>query len=181
MKLIVKSPAGEREVAVRPRADGGTSPPDSTTYEVLLDGKLVEVNVAHVGGKRVGSGLRSLLIDGLQHEISIDRRADGTYWVARRGGGETVEVVDPLTHLAQISRGGGGAQGPSQVKAYMPGRVSAVLVAEGDEVQEGQGVLVLEAMKMENEIQAEQAGTITRVHVEPGQAVEGGDLLFDLE
>ena len=63
----------------------------------------------------------------------------------------------------------------------MPGRVVAVLVGEGEPVRAGQGVVVLEAMKMQNEIQAEHDGVVKRVCVEPGQAVEGGDLLFELE
>ena len=62
----------------------------------------------------------------------------------------------------------------------MPGRVVEILVQEGEEVTAGQGVLVLEAMKMENEIRAEHDGTITKIHVQPGQAVEGGDPLFEM-
>jgi biotin carboxyl carrier protein len=62
----------------------------------------------------------------------------------------------------------------------MPGRVVEVLVREGDEVTVGQGLVVLEAMKMENEIQAERAGKVTKVFVTAGQPVEGGDLLFEL-
>jgi biotin carboxyl carrier protein len=63
----------------------------------------------------------------------------------------------------------------------MPGRVVAVLAEEGARVEAGQGVVVLEAMKMENEIRAERAGTLARLHVRPGQAVEGGDPLFEVE
>jgi len=63
----------------------------------------------------------------------------------------------------------------------MPGRVVVIMVEEGDTVAAGQGLVVLEAMKMENEIQAESAGIVRRVHVTAGQAVEGGDLLFDIE
>ena len=62
----------------------------------------------------------------------------------------------------------------------MPGRVVAVLVEEGHQVEVGQGVVVLEAMKMENEIRAEVAGKVTKLHVRPGQSVEGGDLLFEI-
>ena len=62
----------------------------------------------------------------------------------------------------------------------MPGRVVAVLVEAGAPVDAGQGVVVLEAMKMENEIQAESAGVVSRILVEPGQAVEGGDPLFEI-
>ena len=63
----------------------------------------------------------------------------------------------------------------------MPGRVVALLVAQGDQVEPGQGVLVLEAMKMENEIAAEAAGVVSQFFVEEGQAVEGGDPLFEVE
>jgi pyruvate carboxylase subunit B len=63
----------------------------------------------------------------------------------------------------------------------MPGRVVALLVKEGDEVAAGQGVVVLEAMKMENEIRAEHEGRITKLHVEPGQAVDTGSPLFEME
>jgi pyruvate carboxylase subunit B len=62
----------------------------------------------------------------------------------------------------------------------MPGRVVAVLAREGEEVAAGQGIVVLEAMKMENEILADRAGTIRALFVQPGQAVEGGDPLFEI-
>ena len=62
----------------------------------------------------------------------------------------------------------------------MPGRVVSVAVAEGATVEAGQPLVVLEAMKMQNEIQADRAGTVTRVHVAAGQAVEGGDPLLEL-
>ena len=63
----------------------------------------------------------------------------------------------------------------------MPGRVVEVLVEEGARVEAGQGLIVLEAMKMENEIQAEHEGVVKQVFVTAGQAVEGGDPLFELE
>ena len=66
------------------------------------------------------------------------------------------------------------------MSAQMPGRVVAVLVEEGEAVAAGQGLVVLEAMKMENEIQAEAAGVVTKILVEAGQAVEGGDPLFEV-
>ncbi|HRC87621.1 MAG TPA: acetyl-CoA carboxylase biotin carboxyl carrier protein subunit, partial [Thermoanaerobaculia bacterium] len=74
-----------------------------------------------------------------------------------------------------------GDGGKRQVRAYMPGRVVAVLVEVGATVVAGQGVVVLEAMKMENEIASERGGVVAKVHVAPGEAVEGGDLLFEIE
>ncbi|TNF74372.1 MAG: acetyl-CoA carboxylase biotin carboxyl carrier protein subunit [Acidobacteria bacterium] len=62
----------------------------------------------------------------------------------------------------------------------MPGRVVALLVEEGQEVESGDGLVVLEAMKMENEIRAETAGVVRKILVSEGQAVEGGDPLFEI-
>ena len=63
----------------------------------------------------------------------------------------------------------------------MPGRVVTLLVGEGETVKAGQGVVVLEAMKMENEIQTDVAGVVKKIFVEEGQSVEGGDPLFEIE
>ena len=98
-----------------------------------------------------------------------------------RHGTVTVSVTDPLTHLAAQTRGGKGAKRQLRVAAYMPGRVVAVLVQEGDAVTTGQGIIVLEAMKMENEIRAEHDGTIAKLFVQAGQAVDAGNPLFELE
>jgi len=118
---------------------------------------------------------------GEQFEVTALPRGAGRWWVSSARGGVLAEVADPLTHLARQGAGSRGAKRSEQVTAYMPGRVVAVLVAEGEAVRAGQGVLVLEAMKMQNEIQAEHDGTIKRVCVAAGEAVEGGDLLFELE
>jgi biotin carboxyl carrier protein len=162
---------------------------------------LVEVGGAEEGDERreyrvdaaeVGPEHHSLLIGNDQYEISIHPQkrgpekgsrytlggADGR--ISATDGGDLVEVLDPLTHLARESRGGAGAAGRQQVTAYMPGRVVAILVEEGAAVEAGQGVLVLEAMMMENEIQAESSGTLTKLLVEAGQAVDAGDPLFEI-
>ena len=70
--------------------------------------------------------------------------------------------------------------GERVVKSPMPGRVVKVLVAKGDAVEVGQGLVVLEAMKMENEVRAKAAGTVAEVHVTPGAAVEGNAKLVTL-
>lgn len=139
----------------------------------------------HVDVVDAGPGVMSLILDGQQHEISVEsqgtgRRGTGRYQVSGSFGHEVVAVMDPLTHLAQQTRGEGGGSGQERVDALMPGQVVEILVAEGDTVEAGQGVLVVEAMKMKNEIQAERAGTVSRVFVETGKAVEGGDPLFEI-
>jgi len=166
MELIVRQGDREEKVRVR-RIDGG--------YEVVVGDR-----VHHVDAAVVHDGLRSLRIDGEQHEVSVRRK--GEDWiVASRQGAATVSVTDPLTHLANQTRGGKGGRRQQRVDAYMPGRVVALLVKEGDEVAAGQGVIVLEAMKMENEIRAEHEGRITKLYVEAGQAVDAGSPLFEME
>ena len=88
--------------------------------------------------------------------------------------------MESLAHLAESTHDEVAGGGRHQARAYMPGRVVQLLVAEGAEVAAGQVLLVLEAMKMENEIQAELGGLIRKIYVESGQAVEGGDLLYEL-
>ena len=114
-------------------------------------------------------------------QVAVLPRGPGRWWVSSRRGGQLAEVTDPLTHLARQGAAGRGARRREVVTAYMPGRVVAVLVAEGEEVRAGQGILVLEAMKMENEIRAEHDGVVKRVLVAAGEAVEGGDVPFELE
>ena len=167
MDLIVR--LGEREERLRVRrVDGG--------FEVDLGGRTY-----HVDACAARTGLHSLRIDGAQHEVAVHRQGDGVYWVSTAQSSGPVEVADPLTYLASQTRGGKAGKRRQRVTAYMPGRVVALLAEEGQEVAAGQGVVVLEAMKMENEILAEHGGTIGKIFVQPGQAVEMGNPLFELE
>ena len=171
MELIVRQ--GEREETVRIERDGR----DGDRYRVSVGETVYAVEAARLGDR---GALWSLIVDGTQHEVAVRRDRGERYAVSTSRATHTVEVTDPLTHLARAAHGAAAGGGIEAVAAYMPGRVAAVLVEEGEEVEAGQGVVVLEAMKMENEIAAERAGRIGKIHVEPGQAVEGGDPLFDL-
>jgi glutaconyl-CoA/methylmalonyl-CoA decarboxylase subunit gamma len=169
VNLIVRH--GDREERVKVRRndrDGG--------YEVVIGDRTYNVDA-----EAAQAGLHSLRIDGSQHEVAVRRQDEDTWWVSTAHGAGPVEVTDPLTHLAAQTRGGPGGRRRQTVKAYMPGRVVTLLVEEGQEVTTGQGILVLEAMKMENEIRAEHEGTVTKIHVQPGQAVDLGNPLFELE
>lgn len=165
MELVILERGAERRVTIERTRAG---------FVVEVDGQRLEVDHARAGGR-----LSSLVIDGRQFELSVEQESEGCYRVAGSGGEEVVEVRDPLTHLARTG-GEAGAGGVREVKAYMPGRVVAVLLEEGAPVRAGQGVVVLEAMKMENEIQSEVDGVVARIHVAAGQSVEGGDLLFEI-
>ena len=166
MDLIVRH--GDREEKVRVHRNG-------TGYEVTIGDRTYQVDAA-----TARTGLRSLRIDGSHHEVAV-RQVRDAYWVSTPSAAGPVSVTDPLTHLASQTRGGKGGRRSAKVTAYMPGRVVAILAQEGEAVTSGQGIVVLEAMKMQNEIRAEQDGTLAKVHVQPGQAVEGGDPLFELE
>ncbi len=172
MDLIIRQ--GERTEKVRVnRADGG--------YEITLGDRTY-----HVDALPARAGLYSLRTAGADPityyhgEVAVRRQKEGTYWVSTAQGAGPVEVFDPLAHLAAQSHGKGGKR-HQRVDAYMPGRVVAVLVEEGAEVTAGQGIVVLEAMKMENEIRAEHDGVVSRIHVQPGQAVDTGNPLFEME
>jgi len=86
-----------------------------------------------------------------------------------------VQLLDDRAMRARGRAGGDSSQ--RELRAVMPGKVVAVLVEVGTAVEVGQGVLVIEAMKMENEIAAPRSGTVQEIKVQPGQAVEAGELL----
>jgi biotin carboxyl carrier protein len=171
MKLVVHQHDRDQEVAVERAAAG---------WRVTVGDRAYEVDA-----QDTAEGLVSLVIDGVQREIKVQplpsTPGTGRYRITTGGSAVPAEVtvLDPLTHLARQAHRKAGGPSRQQVTAYMPGRVVAVLAAEGDAVAAGQGVVVLEAMKMENEIQAESAGTV-HLFVAPGQAVEGGDPLFEI-
>lgn len=166
MELIVRHGDREERVRIRRKDDG---------YEVVVGERTWQVDAA-----AVRDGVRSLRLDGAQYEVSVRRKGD-EWSVESRHGAAAVSVTDPLTHLAQQTLGGKGRRRQQRVDAYMPGRVVAVLVQEGEEVVAGQGIIVLEAMKMENEIRAEHEGKVTKLHVATGQAVDTGNPLFEME
>ena len=158
MKFIARH--GDRELPVEVLRHG-------SGYRVRIGDRWVEADLV-----RAGAYVRSLrLEDGTQ--VSLIHHGEGKLHEITLG--ETtvrVEIVDPLA--ARRKRrddeiGGGGV-----VKALMPGRVVRVLVAKGESVRKGAGLLILEAMKMENEIQAPMDGTVDELFVTAGQTVEAG-------
>jgi biotin carboxyl carrier protein len=129
-------------------------------------------------------GVYSLRLDGEQHEVAVRPHGspeDSAWWVSTGGTAGAVQVTDPLAFMAAQAASAKGGRKRQRVTAYMPGRVVAILVEEGAEVEAGQGIVVLEAMKMENEIRAEHKGVVSRIVVQPGQSVNGGDPLFEWE
>ncbi|HET7710459.1 MAG TPA: biotin/lipoyl-containing protein, partial [Thermoanaerobaculia bacterium] len=138
-----------------------------TSYRVRVGEETLEVDIvaidAHVYSLRLEDGRQFAIIhhaDGDEHEVAI-----GTSNVK-------VEIVDPLTVKRRRREDEGGSAG--MVTALMPGRIVRVLVNKGDAVRKGAGLVILEAMKMENEIQSPGDGTVDEVLVTPGQTVDSG-------
>jgi len=139
--------------------------------------------VVEIGGERRSADVRklegdfySILTGGRSYEVSVEPRGE-TYYV-RHGA---AELLVALSDPSRQAREGRVKQGPDEVVTQMPGKVVRLLVAEGEEVAAGQGIIVVEAMKMENEIAAGKAGKVVAVRVEPGQTVEGGAVLAVIE
>ena len=139
-------------------------------YVVLLDGRALEVDVRDTGAFGM-----SLLLEGRSQDVALERRAGG-YRVALSGRVIDVGLVEGRGAAAPRVAGG-----PARVRAPMPGKIVRVLVAAGQDVGAGQGLVVMEAMKMENEIRAPRAGRVKEAPVKEGQAVETGALLVLLE
>jgi biotin carboxyl carrier protein len=179
-----------RSVSVS-RGDG----PDR--YSVTIDGRPLQV-----GARRIGDFSLVVLTDSVQQagEHAADK-ANGRndFWnnpVTRQlflmpGGfpGEILVTFEGRTSLVALNgrrRGRAAdpavhADGDQAVIAPMPGRVVRVLVAPGDEVATGQGLVVVEAMKMENELRAGRDGHVAAIHVQEGASVDAGTLLIELK
>lgn len=141
-----------------------------------VDGTPVDARLAQVEGTEV----RSLLLDGQSFRILAQNPDAGRWDLHLRGRRFPVEAVDERTRTLREVTGGGGPVGPKPIRAPMPGLVVKVEVAEGDRVEAGQGVVIVEAMKMENELKAEGPGVVERIHVAVGEAVEKDQVLIDL-
>jgi biotin carboxyl carrier protein len=165
MKLTVHTEYGDQSIEITAAApiyrfrlgdeaerQANVEMPEPCVYSVLLDGRVFDARV-----EETSAGL-AIVIDGYRFEMEV---RDPRRWGRK-----------------DASRGGDGVQ---TVMAPMPGKVVRVLVAPGDEVAAGQGLLVVEAMKMQNEMKAARAGKILSVMVKEGSTVAAGDVLATIE
>ncbi len=148
---------------------------DEGKYEIRIEGRTLSVDAV-----RSGRTVYSVIENGRQYEVSVDEKSAREFDIFVRGRLFHLEAVDERTKLlAQTSKM--AASGPQTVEAEMPGKVVLLKAGVGDAVMEGQGVVVVEAMKMENEIPSPIDGVVTEMPVESGQTVEVGDVLFIVE
>jgi acetyl/propionyl-CoA carboxylase alpha subunit len=139
-------------------------------YMVTLDGRRFDLDVC-----RTAPGFLSLLSGGRSYDVGLEKTSGG--FMVRLCG---VAVPVTLTEGAAIAPAR-AAHGAARVVSPMPGKVVRVLVVPGQDVEAGRPLVVVEAMKMENELRAARAGKVVRVHARDGQAVDGGALLVELE
>jgi len=153
------------------------------TVSVEVDGRdgryrvMVGDEVFEVDARRVGGGLSSLLIGGTVHVADVAPAGRGVARVEVDGASYLVSVEEHARHVIRTRGATGGGDGRQAIVSPLPGKVTHVAVAPGDRVKAGDTVVVIEAMKMENEFRASAPGTVAEVRVRPGQAVNAGDLL----
>ena len=162
-------------------------------YQTTVNGKQFEIEIdrdgnlfvdgkpRHVDFASLGETLYSVITDNDSHEVLVDEREEGGYQVQMGGRLYDVDVLDERALLLGNRRGGAVSDsGEVSIKAPMPGMIVDVPVSEGEEVSEGQTVVILESMKMQNELKAPRDGVVQRIGVEPGQSVEQKKVLVTI-
>lgn len=163
-------------------------------YEVTIAGKSRKVELSQSGagwrckldGRELPldvtstrAGVLSILVDGKSYEVKQESTATETNIVV---GHERFEVVvrDPRSFRSRRSAAG-AEEGVKKIAAPMPGKVVRILATAGSTVEAGQGVLVIEAMKMQNEMKSPKKGTVKKINTAEGAAVEAGQVLAEIE
>ncbi len=142
---------------------------------ITVDGKKREVDF-----RALGPSMYSILAENVSHELTIEER-DEEIEVLMRGRLYSNRVMDERALLmAQRSGGLGNDTGEVNIKAPMPGLIVAVKVEQGQTVKAGDTVVILESMKMQNELKTSRDGTVGSVNVQPGQTVEQNKVLVSI-
>jgi len=161
----ISAKAGDRVFDVLILREGGQ-------FVIDVDGQRHRVDAHKLEGD-----FYTIILEDRSYEVSVEPEGDG-YIVRHGAAAQRVMFSDPGRRARED---GPARDGPERVVSMMPGRVVRILVAEGDQVAAGQGVIVVEAMKMENEITAGRAGRIASINVEAGDGVESGGELMVIE
>ena len=167
MAFIAK--LGERSYTVEIEEVG------KSLYRVAVDGSEFLVD-----GKKTGVTSYSLIVDNRSFEVDVDISED-EYRVLVDGRSYHIDLLDERRMRLGGLQSGIQLQGRQQVSVPMPGRVIAVLVSEGDKVERGQGLVIVEAMKMENEVRCPINGEVKELKVQTGDALEAGAILVVVE
>lgn len=166
MKVVASVGKKTYEMKVEPAA--------GCRYRILVDDDEYVVDARRVGG----GGILSLLIGNRSYETHVTG-SKGRYHVALVGSALEVNLQDELASRV-AAEGAGGAADVISIEAPMPGLIVEVKVAEGDNVEAGQAVAIVEAMKMQNELASPGPGLVSEVHVKKGDAVASGQPLVTI-
>jgi len=171
---------GPKRYVTRVRGAKDSAPVD---IEDLGDGRyLLTLQRRHhtVDARVLDHGAVSLIVDGRSYDVELDESGDEVQ-VLVDSELLTVDVADERAVSLRAGAAGFSVTGKVLVTAPMPGKVVRVLVAPGAQVTEGQGLVVVEAMKMENELKSPKAGTVIEVFAKEGSAVEANAKLLTVE
>jgi biotin carboxyl carrier protein len=144
---------------------------DANGWRICLDGDLADADAIEIA-----PNIFSILLDGKSHEVRLRPSNSGALTLQTAHCEFTAEVIDPRAWRGR-RHGALEAEGRQQVLAPMPGKIVRVLVQTGEKVQAGQGLLVVEAMKMQNEIRSPKSGTVECLLVKEGQPVNASEIL----
>jgi biotin carboxyl carrier protein len=143
-------------------------PAEQTSATITINGTTLRIVLPHGADQ---DAVTWALVDGASYEVVIDRQLG---WIRSARGLNRLELHDLETPVARPASGDG------RVKAPIPGTIARLLVSQGQPVETGQPLLVLEAMKMENQIRAPRAGVVGQLHVAAGQSVALNTVLAEI-
>ena len=148
---------------------------DTGRYRLTLGGEVWDVDA-----RLTAQGIYSLLIDGVSYVADVTDQ-EGACVVDILDEAYVIQVEEETRYIIRTKGGAAGAHAHQVLVAPLPGKITHVAVEVGDTVKAGDTLLVIEAMKMENEFRAGTAGTIAEVRVQPGQVVNAGDVLVVID
>ncbi len=151
-------------------------------FDIVIEDDIILLNdkPADVQFHAISDTSYVLILDGESYDIFVETTSSGHYLLTTKGQPHTIQVKDERDLLLEkYGLSDADQQIEKEVRAPMPGLVLDIMVEEGQVANAGDSLLVLEAMKMENEIRAATGGTVSRIHVKPGDAVSKNDLLIE--
>jgi biotin carboxyl carrier protein len=168
MRYYTRLGAEEKNVDIEPL--------DGSRFRITIGNDSPRViDAEHVEGRVV-----HMLVDGRSHDVDVEEEGTSLN-VLVEDSIYRLEMLDERKHRLQAARGKFQVSGPQTIRAPMPGKIVKILVEKGATVEEGQGVIVIEAMKMENELRAPKAGRVAEIFVSEGQTVENRADLVSIE
>jgi biotin carboxyl carrier protein len=171
--LKLRMEVGDEDFLLDYKAENG-----QTAFTLTAPHPAPETAVRHASIAEVQPGVYSVLLEGRSFTVQIDRSGD-QFEAWSNGCRYVIGVADPRDRSPKGAWA--GATGPIEIRAQMPGRVVKLLVEAGDSVEAGQGLIVVEAMKMQNETRSPKKGVVRRIHVAEGTAVAAGELLLIID